>query len=73
MVIDESPPPLPALPALPALPHAQADPPQTEPLVLVLPRPTHQQPPLTVASNYNNNEIKINNFGQGFANAVNIW
>ena len=24
-------------------------------------------------NNYNNNELKINSFGQGFANAINIW
>ena len=24
-------------------------------------------------NNFNNNELKINSFGQGFANAINIW
>ena len=27
----------------------------------------------SITSNFNNNEIKISAFGQGFANSLNIW
>merc|ERR1711971_1265026 len=30
------------------------------------------RPPSAVTSNYNNNELKVNNFGQSFADAINI-
>jgi len=59
MVIDENPPP---------------DSP--EDLVARARTPASQQasprPPSAVTSNYNNNELKVNNFGQSFADAINI-
>ena len=33
--------------------------------------PQDPAPPAPTATN--NNELKINSFGQGFANAINIW
>ena len=56
MVIDENPPP-------------------DSPEDLARRTPASQQAsprPLAVTSNYNNNELKVNNFGQSFADAINI-
>ena len=36
------------------------------------PRALGPSPP-HLKNNFNNNELKINSFGQGFANAINIW
>ena len=43
--------------------------PSSSPENLIL---SHRQSPAT-KNNFNNNELKINSFGQGFANAINIW
>ena len=46
--------------------------PQPSPENLILTR-RDSPPPAPVNNNFNNNELKINSFGQGFANAINIW
>lgn len=46
--------------------------PQPSPENLILTR-RESPPPAPVNNNFNNNELKINSFGQGFANAINIW
>ena len=58
MVIDESP-PTPASPENLILAHRQ--------------RSLSPHSPPQTKNNFNNNELKINSFGQGFANAINIW
>merc|ERR1719336_2494473 len=45
--------------------------PQPSPENLILTR-RDSPPPAPVNNNFNNNELKINSFGQGFANAINI-
>ena len=63
MVIDESPsPPAPAQTVAENLILAHRDRQQISPPV-----------PSPMKNNFNNNELKINSFGQGFANAINIW
>ena len=41
---------------------------------LILARRDSPPSPVNLSkNNFNNNELKINSFGQGFANAINIW
>ena len=59
MVIDESP----STPSTPSSPEN-----------LILAHRVRSPPaPAQTKNNFNNNELKINSFGQGFANAINIW
>ena len=61
MVIDESP----STPSTPSTP--------SSPENLILAHRVRSPPPAQTKNNFNNNELKINSFGQGFANAINIW
>ena len=48
--------------------------PPLSPENLILARRDSPPSPVNLSkNNFNNNELKINSFGQGFANAINIW